>query len=1080
MNRKSLHPYPFAIIPLLFLVIFTTLPYRSFAEGKLVRGQVLDETGHGLPGAAVSAGETAIATVTDDEGKFSFEVPVTTRILVVQAVGYEKQEVLITQAPLLIRMQVQQQALGEIIVTAYGVRRNKNDLPYSAQKVSGSEITATRESNFINALQGKVAGLDIERNNNFGGSTNVVLRGIKSIDGNNQALFIVDGVPVDNSNTNTLAQQVGSIGYDYGNAAADINPDNIESVTVLKGAAATALYGSRAANGVILVTTKKAGRPGFGITVNSGFTTGSIDKSTWIKYQNEYGGGYGPYYESPDGYFLYRDILGNGTEELVVPTSEDASFGARFDRNLLVYDWKSLDPNSPYYHQKTPWVAAANDPSTFFVKPFSSNLSITASGANETGGFSVGYTRTTDKGIIENSSLIKDLVNISSSYKLTGKLTLSATANVSNINGRGRNNTGYNGSVAGSFRQWWQTNVDIKELREAYFREKGTNATWNYLDPDYLFPIYWNNPYWNIYENYENDSRLRFFGNIALNYALTEWLDILGRVGTDAYHEQQEERNAIGSVETSSYNRYNHNYSEMNYDLIGNFHKQLSSSFTLSGLLGTNIRRTHHESMRAATNGGLIIPGFYALSNSANLLSPPEETDERVGVNGVFAGATLDYKSLLIGDLTLRRDRSSTLPQSHNAYYYPSVSLGFVFSKLLPENNAFTFGKARINYAEVGNSAPAYSITDLKYPRAPFQGQPVYHIGYTKNNEELKPERTKSMEAGLELAFWRNRAGLDLTWYNTHSVDQIMAVPVSGATGYNYKYVNAGDIRNRGIELSAFITPVKTRNFSWLLNMNYARNRNQIMKLPEIDNIQLVNWGSPTLNAALGKPYGIIRGTDYVYDDNGNKVVDETGHYLISETSDHIIGNTNPDWTGGISNTLKYKTVALSFLISIRKGGQVFSIDRWFGLSEGLPAKTVGNNDLGNPMRNDPDDPDHPGGIILDGVKEDGTKNDIRIPVEYGTFGDIYNPDKAFVYDASYVKLRELSLSYSLPVKWMQKIQYVKNIEVSFVARNLWIIYKNIPDADPEDGFSSGKYQGFQSGSFPTARTYGFNLKFNF
>lgn len=1073
---------------LLFLVFFSSavnIPLfaqeRSGVETKLITGQVLDENGLGLAGAGISVKNTNTGVVTDAEGNFKIQIQDGNTLLLVQSIGYETQEVKATAAPLIIQMRVQARALNETVVIAYGVNRNRNDLAYSAQKISGDNLTATRESNFINSLSGKIAGLDIKRNNNLGGSTNVVLRGIKSLDGNNQALFVVDGVPVDNSTTNSFLQQIGSLGYDYGNAAADINADMIESVTVLKGAAATALYGSRAANGVIMINTKKSNRQGFGVTVNTGMTTGSIDKSTWIKYQKQYGGGYGPYYESPDGYFFYRDLLGNGTSELVVPTSEDASFGARFDEDLMVYDWKSLDPNSPYYHKKTKWVAAQNDPTSFFVKPFGSSINVLLSGANEQGGFSAGYTRTLDKGIVENSSVTKDLLNVNGNHMLGKRLRLSASLNVSNVTGKGRYETGYNGSYATGFRQWWQMNVDMKELKDAYFqaRPNNFNATWNYLDPDYLVPAYWNNPYWKVYENYETDNRLRYFGNITLNYTVSDWFDILGRVGMDAYNEQHDERTAIGSIETPSYARYNRRYNELNYDLIGNFHKELSSRFAIAGLLGTNIRRTHDESILAKTNGGLVIPRFYALSNSVNPILAPEEIDESTGINGVFASINLNYNSLLLLDLTGRRDVSSTLPESNNTYYYPSASVGFVFSKLLPANNLLSFGKARLNYAEAGNTAPAHSVVDVKYPQTPFNGQAVYQQGFTKNNPNLRPERTKSVEAGLEMAFWQNRAGIDFTYYNTHSIDQILRIPVSTATGFTDEYINAGDIANKGIEISMYATLIKTRDFSWTVNLNYARNRNKIVSLAGIENILIANWG-PSLNAARGEAYGTLRGTDYVYDDHGNRMVDETGHYMVTPTSNNIIGNINPDWTGGVSNTLRYKALSLGVLIDIKKGGDVFSIDRYFGLSTGLPAETAGNNDLGNPMRNDPNDPEHPGGVILPGVKEDGSSNDIRIPVEYGTFGTDYNPDRAFVYDASYVKLRELNLGYTIPAKWLKHIRYVKGADISLFGRNLWIIHKNLPDADPEDGFSAGNKQGFQAGSYPTSKIYGFNLKLNF
>ncbi len=1074
-------------IRLIFIMFLISCANLCMAQAHEVTGRVIDEMGLGLPGAGITVKGTNQGATTDPDGNFTISVPDGATTLVVQALGYATQEVSATGTNLEIRMQVAARGLNETIVTALGIRRNKNDLPYSAQKVDGSEVTKTRESNFVNSLEGKVAGLEIRRNNNLGGSTNVIMRGTKSLTGNNQALFVVDGVPVDNSNTNTADQAIGRNGYDYGNAAADINPDNVESITVLKGAAATALYGSRAANGVILVTTKKSSKAGFNIVVNTGLTTGSIDRSTWIKYQKEYGAGYGAFYESPDGYFYYRDVLGNGTQELVVPVSEDASQGARFDPKLMVYDWKSLDPLSPSYHQKTPWVAAATDPVEFFVHPFSTSNNITFSGGNEHGGFSVGYTHNSDRGIVENSSVIKDLVNVSGSYNLSKKLSITGTANVSNINGKGRYGTGYDGynaSVAGNLRQWWQMNVDVKELRDAYFRAyKGVryNATWNYSDPDDRSPIFWNNPYWAIYENYEQDHRLRFFGNVAVNYKVCNWFDVLGRVGVDAYNEQQEERSAIGSVSTPIYTRFNRTFNELNYDLMGNFHKDLNKDFNLSGLIGTNIRRSKTESIDVRTNGGLVIPRLYAISNSVSPIAAPEETEVQIGVVGIFASATLNYKSMLILDLTGRRDQSSTLPESNNSYFYPSASLGFVFTKIKAVTDGLpwlSFGKARVNYAEVGNSAPPQRIVDVFRQATPFSGNAIYLQSDTKFNENLKPEKTKSFEGGLELNFLKNRAGLDFTYYKTNSVDQILPVAVSSASGYRYRYFNAGEVENKGIEISAFGIPVKTRDFSWTINVNFARNRNKVVSLAEgTDNLELGNFqGGVTLNAALGQPYGTIRGTDYVYL-NGQKVVGADGYYEISATSNNIIGNVNPDWTGGISNTLNYKGIAFSFLIDMKKGGDLFSLDRSYGMATGLPEETVGNNDLGNPKRSPIA---QGGGIILPGVMANGQPNTTRIECDYYALGYTNTPNKGFVYDASYTKLREVSLTYSLPSKWLKSLKYVKGIDVSAIGRNLWIIHKNMPGADPEDGLGSGNLQGYQTGSYPTARTYGFNVRFVF
>jgi len=1060
------------------LMLFYAL---ALAQTRTVTGQVKDANGVPVPFANITIKGTTSGVAADANGNFRIEVQ-PGQSLIITSASFVEQEVKVgDETTLSITMQPQGN-LQEVVVTALGIRRTRNQLPYAAQTVEGNEVSKNRSNNFVNNLSGKVAGLEVRQTNTLGGSTNVVLRGTKSFVGNNQALFVVDGVPYNNDNTNTADQTTGRGGYDYGNAAADINPDDIESVSVLKGAAASALYGSRGNNGVILITTKKATR-GLGITVNSGFGFGKIDKSTFTKYQREYGAGYGAYYgPNEDSYFNEFDVNGDGIPDQVVPTTEDASYGARFDPNLLVYQWNAFDATSPFYKQATPWVAAANDPTSFFQTATSSNQSVFVDGASDKGSFKLGYTRTDDRGILPNSKVSKNLVNFGGTYNITSALTAGATANFSNITGRGRYGTGYDDkNVATNFRQWWETNVDIKEQKEAYFRTS-KNITWNWANPRTeagLVPIFWDNPYFVRYQNYENDSRNRIFGNINLNYKITDWLNIMGRVGLDTYTEQQEERQAVGSIGIPSYRRVNRSYTEINYDLLANLDKDLSQDFNFKALLGLNIRNQHTRSIDAATNGGLTIPGIYSLNNSANPLNAPTEFDGERQVDGVFAGATLTWRDMLTLDGTIRRDKSSTLPEGNNVYYYPSGSLGFTFSKLLPDVGWLSYGKARLNYAEVGNDAPLYSVLDVYNILPPFGSSPTTTIPNTKNNPDLKPERTRSVEAGLEMSFLKSRIGFDVSYYSARTIDQILPLAITPATGYSFKFLNSGTIRNRGVEVSLFGTPVQTKSFSWNINLNWTRNRNKVIELFEhADNLVLATFqGGVSLNATLDQPYGTIRGSNFIYT-NGQRTVDEDGYYLTSPTSNEVIGNPNPDWIGGINNTFKYKDFSLSFLVDMRHGGDVWSLDLFYGMGTGLYPETAGLNDLGNPSR---DPVSAGGGVVMPGVYEDGKPNVTHISNEYATFGaEDLIPAAGFVYDASYVKLREAVLSYSLPKSVMAKIHPFKGIDLSLIGRNLWIIHKNLPYSDPEETMSSGNLQGYQGGAYPTTRTFAFNIRLRF
>lgn len=1070
------------------LFVMMLLANFAFAQNRTITGTVTSQADNmPIPGVSVKIVGAAGGSITGSDGKYTVSVPSTAKELQFSFIGYTTQNKAITASGVVnASLADDSQGLNEVVVTALGIQRKKNELPYAAQEVKSEDLTRTRDNNFVNSLSGKVSGLEIKQSNTMGGSTNVVMRGSKSLTGNNQALFVVDGVPISNANTNSTDQQRGRGGYDYGNAAADINPDDIASVNVLKGAAATALYGSRASNGVIMITTKKGRKNSLGITVNSGLTFGKIDKSTFAKYQNEYGAGYANQYSdadfdgygSPDRNFQYSDRFGNGFQ-LFTPFQEDASYGAAFNPNTMVVQWDALDPSSPNYGKATPWVAAKNTPESFYKTAVGSTHSISVDGGGENTTFKFGYTRNDETGVLPNSKISKNIFNFSGDHEITKNLKLSANANYSNIEGKGRYGTGYDGSNPNQqFRQWWQTNVDLDELKTAYEREE-KNITWNWSDVSGTKPIYSNNPYWTRYKNLQNDTRDRYFGNVALTWKPLEWLDVLGRVSYDGTTEMQEERIALGGADLSEYQRFNRSASETNFDLLVNFNKNISEDFTFRGLLGANIRRNKLSSILAKTNGGLNVENLYSLSNSVNLIEAPIERYERSGVDGIFANATFGYKELLFLDASLRRDISTTLPLFNNVYWYPSVAGSFLFSNLMKDSSWLSYGKVRLNYAEVGNDASALSLYDIYNVKTIFDGTLLTSLPISKNNANLKPERTRAVEAGLEANFFGGRAGFDFSYYRTNSVDQIMAVDVSTATGYGTKFVNAGTVRNQGFEVSAFVLPVKTQDFSWTLNVNFTRNRNKVVELYEGNqNLQIAPLnGGVTLNATLGKPYGTIRGQDFVYK-NGEKVVGEDGYYAQSGP-DQVIGDVNAKWTGGVQNNFKYKNFGLSFLVDVRKGGSVFSLDQAYGQATGLYVETAGLNDLGNPSR-------LPismgGGVILPGVDKDGNPNTVRVEnVDNGTtpYGYISNPEAAFVYDGGFIKLREAALTYSLPKKWIGE-KAIKGIDVSLIGRNLWIIHKNVPYSDPEAGLSSGNIQGYQSGAYPSVRTIGFNLKFRF
>lgn len=1064
---------------ILFCLIAITITYGQQVE---LTGTVKDDSGIPIPGVNITVDGSNSGTSTDFDGNYSIQVNPGDK-LTFSSVGFQDQTVEITdQNELNISLKTGS-SLDEVVITALGISREKRSLGYSTQEVKGEDVNLVPSDNFIGSLSGEVAGIQIVNSTNIGGSVDVNIRGNKSLTGNNQALFVVDGVPVSNDNFNLADQTAGNGGFDLGNLASDINSDDIESVNVLKGAAATALYGSRAANGVIVVTTKtgaKERKPV--VSVNSAVTMGFIDRKTWPEYQYQFGAGYGKIYgPNRDGFFNIEDVDGDGTDDLVQPATAYGSFGAPFDSNLQVFQWDAFDPDSPNYLKATPWKAPEHKLIKFFETPITFSNNVSVAGATEDATYRISYTSFRQKGILPNSHIKKDNINVNLSVKPIDKLTLSATANYVKADGVGRNRTGQEtgpeaGNVISTFRKYWAMNADIIELKNIYFNT-GKN-----IDPYMGGTI--DNPYWVLYENYETDTRNRIYGNASAKYDITDWLNIEGRVSLDTYSffvEERKNEHTVGSI--GMYRRRNINFTEMNYDLMLNYNKDIGDNFNLSGVIGTNIRRNRLRSISAETNGGLVIPNLYSLSNSINPIEAPQEIDEHVGVNGFYGLFSIGYKRTLYLDLTGRFDRSSTLPAQDNTFFYPSISSSFVFSELLNSQSFLSFGKLSLNYAEVGNGAPANSLLDIYSKPTAFGSIPLYAVNNTKNNLGLKPEKSKSFEGGLEMNFLKNRLSLDLSIYQTNSVDQIIPVAVASSTGYASKFVNAGKISNNGVEVSLSGTPVKTDHFEWNIGLNWSKNKNEVKSLFEGgENLLLAAPGSGgiTINATVGEAYGAIRGRDYVYV-NGKPVVNqETGEYERTSASNHIIGNITPDWNAGLSNSFRYNNFNFSFLIDMQKGGDIFSRDMAVGNRSGLYMNTVGLNDLGNPIRSPIEEG---GGIILDGVTPDGDVNQVRTRMDIYThaLGEVKAPDAYFVYDASYIKLREAAISYNLPLNGFLGDLKLSNARISIVGSNLWIIHKNLPYSDPEASLSAGNgLRGYQEGPLPTTRNIGFKVNLQF
>ncbi|NDD18810.1 MAG: SusC/RagA family TonB-linked outer membrane protein [Flavobacteriia bacterium] len=1090
------------------LAVATFLSLSAYAQN--VTGSVTDAaTGEPLPSVSVKEKGTSNAAITNFDGNYTIKAG-KGAVLVFSSMGYASQEVSVTGNTMNVALAISSSKLDEVVVTALGISRDKKSVGYAIQEVGGAEVNKVKDANFMSSLSGKVAGVNIRQSGTMGGSANVVIRGYKSLTGNNQALFVVDGIPISNQITNTGNQQTGRGGYDYGNAAMDINPEDIDKVSVLKGAAATALYGARAANGVILITTKKGTkRNGLGVSVTSGYTVGSVNPDTYVRYQNRYGEGYGQYY-GPDtiagyptnGYMVAYDVDGDGIDDPCTPTTEDASFGLAFDPNFMVYTWESLYPELSTYGQKSAHVAGANNPLYFFEQSANINNSVAIDGGNDNGSFRLSATQFSTNGIVPGSSLKRNNFSFTGSLKASDKLTVSTTAQFIQQAGRGRYGTGYDSRNPNqSFRQWFNVGVDMAKQKEAY-ELTGKNITWNpfgygYGD-DATKPIYFDNPYFSVLENYQTDQRNRLIGNMMATYKINDWLDFMGRASIDTYSELQEERAAVGSVEIPGYIRRNRNVTETNIDMILSANKVFGSNdeFSFNGRLGSNIRRNSVEAISASTNGGLVVPGVYALSNSVNTPNAPGETAYQIGVNGLFAAASLGYKNFLYVDLTGRQDVSSTLPAANNTFFYPSATMSLVFSELI-DVDAISFGKVRLNYAEVGADAPAQALADAYNMGTAFGSTSLASAPSTSNNAGLLPESTVSTEAGLEMMFFNNRVGFDVSVYDQTSFNQIMPAKVSSTSGTIYKYVNAGEINNKGIELSLSATPIQAGDFEWNTNLNWTKNTNMVVSLFEgAENLQLASvQGGVTIEARPGQAYGVIYGTTHVRDADGRPVVYDMPaqyggvRYLVGDKD--VIGNINPDWYAGWNNSFRFKNWTASVLLDMQMGGNFFSLDTYYGYATGIYDFSAGDNDLGNPVRDLAIDG---GGYKInnvaywDGSTVDGDGNpsgfvvgDYYADMHYygNALGYARNAREYHVWDASFIKLREVALNYSVPSSYLGSTG-IKGLDVALTGRNLAILWKNNPYSDPEAGLSAGNVQGYQSGAYPAVREVGVNVKLKF
>lgn len=1080
----------------IFLVFLCFIGMQAVtAQQRQITGTVTSsEDGIAIPGVSILVKGTTVGTSTNVDGTYSISVDADAQILVYSFVGMRTQEVVLRDQTV-INVVLEPEAIGmdEVVVTALGVTRSKKALGYAVQEVNAEDLAKAKQSDVISALSGKVAGVQISSSSNFAGSKRILIRGANSIFGENQPLIVLDGIPMDNRNFNSDNAQAGFGGIDYGNMLNDINPDDIASMSVLKGPAA-AIYGSRAANGVIIINTKKAkrGKSEMKVDVSSNVSFERVARLPDL--QRKYGGGL-IVSDANGGVNGFEQVRIEGTDYLVPQFAVDESWGPRYDPNLMVLQWDGFDqasfPND--YLKPRPWVAPSKDVKDFFETGVTYTNSVALSKAGTDFGIRFSYTNTYSEGIVPNSDQDKHNVSINGNVKFLDKFRFNASMNYVRSATSGRPTFGYDdNSFSTKFFQWGQRQLDFDRLKK-YKNLDGTQRTWNRISAEDPTPKYADNAYWMVNESFPDDERDRFFGNMTLRYDINDDLFFKGSVYGDTYTFYIRERIAVGSQSTSRYYEAVRNNYEYNYEATLNYKKVFNEDYNITAFLGANARRSRLHLNRGESTGGLVVPGIYALKNSAGTVSVNDYSEEK-HVNSIFGSASFGYKNMLFLDATFRNDWSSALPDDNNSYFYPSVSGSFVFSELM-DADWVDYAKLRLGWAQVGNDTDPYRVrnTYVYEPDGPFQGSPRLYAPEALLNSELKSEETTSYEFGVEANFLENRLGFDFTYFKNITKDQIIPLEVSKATGYESKWINAGEMSNEGIEITLKGTPIRTSDFSWDINVNFSMLENKLEELIEgIDalDIQRAPFSSAYLRASVNDTYGMLWGYDFVYDDKGNKVVTDDGLYM--PTSNLVpLGSVLPDFNIGIRNSMTYKNWDFSFLFDIQRGGKFISTTHMWGMYSGMLEASAGVNDKGNEVRSPVSDG---GGIRLEGVTGDVTFNEDgsytvsntqpnQTYVEGTDYGAGFyhgndTPSAQNLLDADYIKLREINLGYTFP---KANLGPFRSVRVSVYGKNLWTFGVDLKGFDPETAVGgSGNVQGIEGGFVPNTSSFGLNLQLGF
>ena len=1038
------------------ILVLGFLPNSLSAQELKISGKVTNAADN-MPMAGVSitistSSAQKAATLTNEHGIYSLSVPHGTQELIFSHIGMETVTRKIQgQNVINVVMSPSSEQMEQVVITALGIKREVKALSYSRQSMDVSTMTEAPTTNIISALSGRIAGIQVTPSSTNTGSARIVIRGNNSITGNNQPLFVIDGMPVDNAGGDGSVTTSGNNNLDYGNVLGSLNPEDIQNIEVLKGPNAAALYGSRAANGAILITTKKSSGTKFKVAFNSNSTFQRITE--FPDYQNEFGAG--------NSFKL--DGSGSTSNPQRIP--DLSVFSSSFGAPMMGQPVISINGKPKLY------LPQPDNVKDFYQTASMLTNSVSVEGGNADNNYRFSYTNYLGGSVVRGiNKEVRNNLNLRILNKFNKWLDMDSK--VTFINNKVTNRQYMNGSNRNPVYQYaFMVRDDQLSEFENYKDEYGNevNTHKNFL-----------NPYWAINENTNQDTKNQLLSAFNVNAKFNSWLKLTAKFGTQMYwlngytfNNRGAQSNPNGSMST-----LNNTLQSSNADIVL-FANNKVGKLSVNSFIGTGRFKTSIAQNKQNINS-LIQPGLKNMSNSGEFPSVSQFQSDKI-IYSAYGSVSLGYANYLFMDITGRNDWSSTLPENNNSYFYPSIGGSFVFTDALKiPRNILSFGKLRASYAIVGNDTKPYQLIPTYSFIGIYNNQAYASLSSTFYNPDLKPEKTRSTEFGVDLHFLKDRLNLGITHYRTSTTNQIVTAQITPTSGYTSRYYNAGEIQNWGTEFTVSGNPVKTKDFSWNVVANYAKNNSKVKSLVEgVNSFQLNSWyGRLLIFAEVGQPYGVIRGAGWKRDEQGRKLVAESG--LPIAESNLILGNAMPDWTGGLNNAFRYKNFTVSFLMDVRKGGSFYSgTYRREYLSGAISSTMPGREDyyLHSYIYGEAKANLQGGFIYSDAYFENGKPNNVYVSPQSNGFSTL---DEMQIFDASYVKLRELVVGYNLPGKMLKK-SVISNARISVSGRNLWTMFKNAPPGiDPESSVTSGNGQGIEYGSLPPFTTYGIDIRLTF